>query len=432
MEKSRIEKDQPGRYAKLKRIDPKILKKATSRIDPEVAGADPGIARRLVELGPGPKVLSIYVNLDPTEFPVPRQRESEVVSLIDQAAAKLEKEPEHDRKELRKDVQKLRAWLLEHSDWDDGAQGLAIFCSNERDFFEVLKVAVPVKSLVAIESTPYVEPLTQVAPSRAVCVALVERDRARIFCGTDEHLEEVVDEQDDDVPGRHDQGGWSQHRYQAHIEDHVDRHLEGVASRLFELSQEGKVERLIVGSTQELLPRILRHLHSYLREAFAGRIQVDLKTANADEVLEKARMVLEAEDLRRDRELQERLLSELAVGGKAVAGLEDTLAAVNEARVEILFVREGFAAPGVFCPSCGWVGVSAPGGPGQLAYSGGHNPLAEADGPECPVDGGVLEPTADVVDKAVERTLLIAGTVWVPRDAGEIDRLGGIAALLRF
>jgi peptide chain release factor subunit 1 len=423
VEKSTVDRKQRELYPKLKRVDPKILKRAASRIDPEVEATDRSALEQLAALGPGPKVLSIFINLDPSEFPTPRDRQSEVVSLMDQAASRVEEEDEPDRKELRKDVQKVRVWLLEHSDWDDGDRGVAIFVSNARDLFEIFKLARPVSSAVAIETTPSLEPLAVLVPSRAVCVALVERDRARIFCGDEFTLEEVVEERDDDVPGRHDQGGWSQPRYQRHIEDHVDRHLSDVAAKLLDLYKEGRVERLVIGCTEELLPRVLDHLHSYLRERFAGRIDVDVKTASVNELQELVAAVLQREDERREDELFERLRRELAVGGRAVYGLEGTLAAVNEARVEVLFRKPDFTEPGVFCPKCGWLGVAPhPGG----------NPLAEAAGPECPVDGEALEHTDNIVEKAVERVILQSAETWVPRFHDDLDRLGGIAALLRF
>jgi hypothetical protein len=48
------------------------------------------------------------------------------------------------------------------------------------------------------------------------------------------------------------------------------------------------------------------------------------------------------------------------------------------------------------------------------------------------VDGGALEETGNVVEKAVERTILLSAVTWVPRFHDDLDRLGGIAALLRF
>src|SRR2546421_192960 len=100
VEKSTVDKKQPDLYPKLKRVDPRILKRAI-RIEPDVEAADRARLDQLAELGEGPKVLSIYVNLDPGQFPTPRQRQSEVVSLVDQAAKAVEEvEDENDRKEL--------------------------------------------------------------------------------------------------------------------------------------------------------------------------------------------------------------------------------------------------------------------------------------------------------------------------------------------
>ena len=68
VEKSTVDKKQQELYPKLKRIDPRILKRAASRIDPDVEAADRSALERLAALGPGPKVLSVYINLDPGQF----------------------------------------------------------------------------------------------------------------------------------------------------------------------------------------------------------------------------------------------------------------------------------------------------------------------------------------------------------------------------
>ena len=308
MEKSRLEKAQPEVLPKLKRVDPKVFKKTTGRVEPDTAEADLSVLRKLAELGPGPRVLSVYVNLDPNQFPTPRDRESEVVSLLDDAARRVEELEPHEKKALRKDVDELRSYFLEEPDWAKGARALAVFCSGERDLFEILRLAVPVSSTVVIEASPYLEPVMGAVPERRLCVALVDRATARIFWGSDAGLEEVTDVRDD-VHGQHDQGGWSQARYQRSVEDDVDDHLRNVAARLLELHKERQIEHLVVGCTEELLPRFLDKLHSYLRERFAGRIEVDVQHSIADEVLAKAREVLEEEDRRKERELFEELAS---------------------------------------------------------------------------------------------------------------------------
>jgi peptide subunit release factor 1 (eRF1) len=79
--------------------------------------------------------------------------------------------------------------------------------------------------------------------------------------------------------------------------------------------------------------------------------------------------------------------------------------------VEILLVEAGFAAPGVVCPTCDWLGTE------------------EA---ACPADGSATERLDDLVEAAVERSLTQAADVRVLRDRAELASHGHIAAVLRF
>ena len=85
---------------------------------------------------------------------------------------------------------------------------------------------------------------------------------------------------------------------------------------------------------------------------------------------------------------------------------------MHEQRVEILLVDAGFTAPGVSCPTCGWLGAA-----GVIA---------------CPADGSAAERRADLVEAAVERALTQAAAVHVLRDRPELASHGHVAAVLRF
>jgi peptide chain release factor subunit 1 len=412
MEKGRIEKLEPQARPRLKSVDPKIVKK-TWRIPPDIEEADRATLRSLVEMGPGPRVLSIYVDLDPSLVPTPKNRQVEVTSLLDEAARRIEELDGQDRKVLRADVQRIRSYFVENPEWAKGAPSLAVFASGERGLFEIVRLSHPVPSGLWVEPTPYLEPVLSTLPARALCVALVDRAAARIFCGSEDGLEEIS-EFEDPVHGKHDQGGWSQARYQRSVEKSVDDHLKHVAARLLELHKAGQIRRIIVGCTEELLPRFLDHLHPYLKEHFAGRIEVDVQAASAEEVLEHSKPILVKEDQRHEDELFDRLRQEVAHKGRAAVGLRDCLEAINESRVEVLLAREGLAAPGVFGPRCGWLGLDG------------------EEGSPCPVDGEPLEATDNIVELALERTVLMSGSTWVPRWHDDLEQWGGIAALLRF
>jgi peptide chain release factor subunit 1 len=383
----------------LKTLRPDIRKAARSDI------------RRLAEeRGPENKVLTLYVNLEASTSPTPQARETQVVSLLDEAAHSIEKLEPGDRRELREDLDGLRSYLLNESEWARGAESVAVFWSRPRDLFEILQLPSPVPPQVAIESVPYLEPLMEVVPAEPWCVVLVNRRNARVFLGNETGLEERMLVHDE-VHGQHDQGGWSQARYERSIEREVEGHLEQVAEQLLRLSKDNRFEHLVAGCTEELWPRFLDALHPYLRERVAGRIDVDVEHSSIDDVRTRLEPVVREEEERRERELFERLRRELGIEGRAVCGLEPTLAALNEARVETLLVRPGFRRPGVFCARCGWLGVA---------------------GSECPVDRGALEMTDNIVEKARERTVALSGTTHTPRLATDLDDLGDIAALLRF
>jgi peptide chain release factor subunit 1 len=88
------------------------------------------------------------------------------------------------------------------------------------------------------------------------------------------------------------------------------------------------------------------------------------------------------------------------------------VAAVHEQRVGTLLVEAGFAAPGVHCPTCGWLGAD--------------------EAAACPADGSPTERVDDLVEAAVERALTQAADVRVLRDRAELASHGRIAAVLRF
>jgi len=147
------------------------------------------------------------------------------------------------RLRLREDVERIRAYAGS-ADFD-GTHGLAIFAAGGGDLFEVLHLPSPVQNAVVVDGSPHVAPLVG-EPDGAWCVVLVNRRTARILSGGP--LELVEEERiSDDVPGRHDQGGWSQARYQRHIDEEARRHLERVAEAVADRCRRGAFDHLLVG-----------------------------------------------------------------------------------------------------------------------------------------------------------------------------------------
>jgi len=355
-------------------------------------------------------VLSVYVNLDPSELPTPADRSSALTSAADAVSHTVEeRELPHDaRLGLREDIQRIRDYA-KSADFD-GTHGLAIFAAGVAGLFEALHVPRPVENAVLVDRSPHVAPLVG-APNGAWSVALVNRRDARLLRGGPVSLTEEARIRDD-VPGRHDQGGLSQGRFERHIDEHARQHLKRVARHVAEMCRDGAFDHLLVGGPEEGSSEFVDLLDNGSRDRLRGRISVEVDHATVAEVSEAAAPAMRRYEERRRDALLDRLREGLGADGHATAGLEDVLECLNEQRVEVLLLDAGLAGSGAQCPKCGWIGTLAEG--------------------ECPADGTPLEPRADLIAPAVERALAQDAEVFRLQDRPDLGPHGGIAALLRF
>jgi peptide chain release factor subunit 1 len=378
----------------------------------QVTAPDRGELRRLAEVRlDRPIVLSLYLDLDPARFATPPARATAVRSLLDEAERRLRERDgltHRDRADLHASLERA-AGLLENDLPTEGAQSVAVFAANASGLFEVLALPRPVPSRVAIGRSPLVGPLARLERRERWCVALVSRRDARIFRGSPESLREV-EQIHDVVFGQHDQGGWSQSRYQRGIEKEKDDHLKHTAEALMKHFKRRPFQRLVMGGPREVVADFESKLHDYLSGRVAGRIDIDVDTATPDKVLQKTQPLFEA----MEEEREAAALDRLGNGGRAAMNLDEVLQALNERRVECLVLDERFTAPGTTCPECGWLG------PGSDTT--------------CPVDGTELERLDDLAEAAIELTLQQSAEVLaVRRRREELEqRAGGVAALLRF
>jgi peptide subunit release factor 1 (eRF1) len=369
--------------------------------------------RRLAETtaGNGARAISFYLNLEPTEFATPPARASAIRSLLDEAEKKV-KEVEGGTADrgLRADVERAREFFSRDLP-ADGARGLAVFCSGERDLFEVIRLPRPVQSEVLISDSPFIEPLVDLV-SGTWCILLCNRRTARIFRGSSDLIEEVTRVTSEDVLSQADAGGWSQQRYERGQDEEAHRHLKRVAEVLHRRFRRARFDNLLVGCPEELRSEIERTLHPEVAQRLAGRVSVDVENTTGDDLLAAARPVIEEHERNAERAALDRLKQGVGAGGRGVAGLEDALTALNERRVEALLIEERFQMPGGKCPQCG--------------------SLFAEHVATCPADETATERFDDIVEEAVELALAQSADVIVARHHDDLEQMGGIGAVLRF
>jgi peptide chain release factor subunit 1 len=358
----------------------------------------------------GPRVMSLYLDLDPERFATPRARASEMDSLLDEASRRIESErhPHEELMQLRSDLDRVRDHL-QNDRYAEGAQAHAVFCSSSLDLFEALSLPQPVESRVTISDTPFIEPLVEIGPSAPWCVALVNRRLTRVLQGSSNGLSEAVSF-GDPVHGQHSQGGWSQARYQRSVEHDVESHLRHTGEVLLRQWERSRFVGLLLASPEELRSHVAENLHPYVRDRLVGYIDLDVEHSSLEDVRSVAAKVIKAHDQAVVGERLEELRARLGRGERAAAGAGDVLRALYERRVGTLLYNPQQPINGAVCPQCG---------------------LMQTEAGACPVDGTQLEERDDLLEQAVHAALEQDAEV-LKVETPDLGPLGGIAALLRF
>jgi peptide chain release factor subunit 1 len=358
--------------------------------------------------------VSIYVGLDPSIVPTAGDLASHTRSLLARAERQLDERratlSRDERNALTRDLERIESWF-ETEFSREGVRGVAVFSAELDGLFLPLSLPWAVEDEARIAGQLYLAPLVRVVGrGDGAVVAYVGRERGDVYRLRGGELIPLADESAD-VPGRHDQGGWSQGRYERHIETIVDRHLREVADALDRCVRRLGDVRVVLAGSEETRADFERLLSAEVRSALVGWVAAEAHV-DAPGLLDSARPLLDEWRVGREEELLARWREEAARNGRAAAGWEETLEAASDGRVELLLVQEGADRPAFVCPACG---------------------RAQAVDGSCPLDGTSLQPAETGLDLAVHQTLTHGGTVEViGEEHRDLEPVGGVAALLRF
>ena len=357
--------------------------------------------------------ISLYVNLDPSEAPTAGDADTRFSSLVAGAGRRVESSFGHlsheQRLGLEADLDRIgRYWENEFS--RDGKRGAAIFVAGLDNVWRPLGLGDPVPDKVHVGTEFHLAPLVPlVGRGDGAVAAFVGRERGQVFQLRGGRLEEIVD-RTEDTPGRHDQGGWSQARYQRHIEKLVHQHLAGVAEELDRCVRRFGHPQVVIVATEETRAELDGILSPETQRALAGWTSAEAH-AGPSELLEAVIPILEEARAKEEAVAVEAWREEAGRGGRAASGWAETLEAASDARVDVLLYQDGASHEAWQCPACG-----------RLAL----------DGKSCPLDGTSMERRDDGLDLAVHQTLAHGGTVRAITAHRDLDPVEGIGALLRF
>lgn len=245
-------------------------------------------------------------------------------------------------------------------------------------------------------------------------VVLVDRHRARIF---DLRLGELTEREDlfHPVPrrGRSDGfAGYDAGHAERRVEDEARQHFKNVAEALKALLEKGVFEKWILACQDAHRPLLESQLHSYVNQALIGRFHADLGHITRDEIRTNAQQIMERWQSGRRRELVDQALGEARSNGRGVTGLRRVLRSLELGEVQTLLIGENLQGHAVECTGCGHIDAHL------VSF--------------CPACGRATQEIVDVGEAILPWVIRRDIETFYVKDDAEFDKVGNIAALLRF
>ncbi len=356
--------------------------------------------------------ISLYLDLDSQTTVNAGDVITRVNSLLD-AGGRSRLDPEgldRDRKQaLREDSDRIRRFFADGFD-RSGTRAIALYSSSLDNLWREVRLPCALTDEVRLGSSLYLAPLVScLGRGEGALVAAIGRERGQLYRLRGGRLEEVADETEE-APNQHDQGGWSQARYQRHVEEVVAQHLKRVLLQIDRRVRRDPSLRLVIVTNESVRSDVESRLSPESQRAVAGWATAEAH-ADAPQLLAVAKPILERARAVEERAALDRWREEAARDGRATAGWERTLEAASDGRVELLLVGGNANRAAYQCPSCGR---------GQMTNG------------NCPLDGTRMEPREDGLDLAVHQTLEHGGSVWAAEHHEDLAPVEGIGALLRY
>ncbi len=372
--------------------------------------------RELLEFQPGGTlVTSFYLNVDPRH--VPSSKFTTLTrNLLRDKQQSLEKEdwPREMLDKVKEDFKKIENFVINHFELKGRVRGLVIIADAARDFFQVYRVAQPVKSQVVVDPNPYIRPLIAILDEyHRLMLVLVDQREARLLTV---YMGEILEYEayHSDVRGKVKEGGWyglEERRIERSIKNKIVRHYQRVADAVLEHFRRGHFEYLFIGMKVEDYSLFFPLLHSYLQPLVKERLDIGPKdhiNTIIDAALKAERKIEEEEDNR----ILEQLVETLNRGGLATKGIDNVLRSIPLGACQALVVDDDYHMPGYVCEDCPY-----------LALQEGI----------CTFCGKEALPVEDVIEEAMEEVLLQRGEIkYITADNPRLEEISHIGAFLRY
>ncbi|MGC2021980.1 MAG: hypothetical protein WA654_13050, partial [Candidatus Sulfotelmatobacter sp.] len=271
----------------------------------------------------------------------------------------------------------------------------------------------------------HLKPLAQLlAAFPSLGIVLVDRHRARLF---DLRLGELNERMDFFHPltrrGRGDGfGGYDAGHVERRVADEARQHFKFIAEFLKDAlgktnkdkadKDKGMFDNWIVGCQDVHWSQFEPQLHPYAKQKLLGRFTAEVAHVSDEEIRSHAEKIFADAQARRCEEVVQETLNQAHHHARGVTGLRRVLNALELGEVQTLLVGQSYHAQAVECSGCGHLDAH----------------LVNI----CPVCGKQTREVVDVGEAILPWVIRHNIELFYVKDDPEFDKVGNIAALLRF
>lgn len=296
------------------------------------------------------------------------------------------------------------------------ARGKAVFACSAQNFWKEYELPPHLGGThIYLQSRFQLKPLVALLGAQpALCVAVVDRQRARFFDLRLDDLRErgAIVHMLSRSASSYGFKGYDAGHAERRVSEEALQHFKAVSDRLLAEFEKGIWERLIIGCLDANWSELEANLHPYVKQRVIGRFSADVASVTNEEIRDHAAVVLEQWITERASTKANEALQLAKANGRGVAGLRRVLQALEAGEVQSIFLGENYSAPAVQCPHCGHLDA-------HLISS-------------CVACGRATRELADVCDAIIPIAIRRDIELFYLKDHEGLDRAGNIAALLRF
>jgi peptide chain release factor subunit 1 len=375
---------------------------------------------RLAAFEPVPyPVVSLYLNTQPGQ--TGRDQFQQFIRKEFTARGRTYPPNSPERESLDRDLERIKRYL--DAELQPSANSVVVFACSAANLFEPVQLGAPIdRHWLYIGDQPHLYPLARIESQYPRYAAvLVDTNMARILVFASG---ELVGEQD--VQGtrtrRHSQGGWSQARFQRHIENYHVQHIKDVVDALERIVQEEGIEQILLAGDEIALPLLREHLHKPTADRVVDHMRL-ATNASVSDILAASLQAMARVNERTAREKVESAIGAYRAGGLGVAGPDETLDALVKGQVDELLVSASLRE---------LHGVAGGAQPGTATADDGAiaEPAIESTAAGEPAD--VAPDAVRLADELITRAAQTSARITFIEDPTLLAPFGGVAALLRF